>query len=355
MSEEGEDKDSKTEEPSQRKLDEAYKKGQVPFSKEVANFLMLSTLTLLVMSLAPGIMQQTKIFLLPFLAAPQDMILEREGLSKIFLNVTLGFLGILTVPIVATSIAAIAAGFLQIGFRISADPIKPKLEKISPIKGLGRIFSKKAVVELLKGVFKFSVMGLVCFLTIYPELKPLQLLVNYTVPAIVHYFSGLAARMLLAASIFMFFVALFDVVYQRMSFMKSMRMSKQELKDEYKQQEGDPKIKQRLRKIRMERAQTRMMAEVPKADVVITNPTHYAVALKYEQGGTNAPVVTAKGMDIIAQKIREVAKENKVPIVENPPLARALHADVKLGDEIPLAQYEAVAKVISYVYGLRKK
>ncbi|MEQ1790646.1 MAG: flagellar type III secretion system protein FlhB, partial [Rickettsiales bacterium] len=207
----------------------------------------------------------------------------------------------------------------------------------------------------IKNIIKIIAVGIVAFLSVYPELPHIRQLPNESTENMLLFLWMLAKRITIGVAITMFFIALFDIIYQRFQHIKSLRMSKQEVKDEYKQSEGDPAIKQRLRRLRMEKAQNRMMAAVPQSDVVITNPTHFAVALKYDTKTMNAPIVVAKGQDLIALKIREVAKENDIPVIENPPLARALFSSTELEKEIPMAHYEAVAKIISYVYQLRGK
>lgn len=210
-------------------------------------------------------------------------------------------------------------------------------------------------MEFLKGILKIVIVGYVAFVAVYPELPHIRQLPGSSVEAMLVFLAHLAMRMTIGAAVAMFFIALFDLIFQRFQYFKSLRMSKQELKDEYKQSEGDPVIKQRLRRLRMERAKQRMMAAVPESDVVITNPTHFAVALKYDGAVMKAPTLVAKGKDLVALKIREIAEENEVPVVENPPLARALFASTDIDAEIPFEHYEAVAKIISYVYQLKGK
>jgi len=236
---------------------------------------------------------------------------------------------------------------------LSNEPLMPKLERISPLAGIKRMFSLRSVVELLKGLAKITIVGFVAFLAVYPELAHTKQLLDSSAEAMLLFLALLAMRITVGAAIAMFFIALLDLLYQRYQFIKSLRMSKQEVKEEYKQAEGDPMIKQRLRRLRQERARRRMMAAVPKSDVVITNPTHFAVALQYDSKKMKAPVVTAKGQDLVALRIRDIANENSIPVVENPPLARALFNSTDLDQEIPLVHYEAVAKVISYVYQLK--
>ncbi len=351
---EGEDQE-KTEEPTSKKLQEAFEKGNVPFSREVGSFLMLFLLALIIASYAPGIMQATKNLLIHYIADADSIPVDKTGVSIIFRQLAFGGLAIILVPLLGSIIVALAAGLLQNGIVLSAESLKPKFSKISPIAGLGRIFSMKTVVEFIKNILKITLVGTVSFLAVYPEMSHLKELPNRTAEAILLLLMKLATRLTVGVAIAMFFIALFDLVYQRFQHIKSLRMTKQEIKDEYKQSEGDPVIKQRLRQLRMEKAKQRMMAEVPKSDVVITNPTHFAIALSYRPSEHKAPVVVAKGQDLVALKIKEIAEENGVPVIQNPPLARALFASAELDEEIPLVHYEAVAKIISYVYQLKGK
>jgi flagellar biosynthetic protein FlhB len=211
----------------------------------------------------------------------------------------------------------------------------------------------RSVMEMLKSIVKIFVVGFVAFIAVYPEMTHIRQLPDSDTEALLLFLAMLAARMTIGVAIAMFFVALFDLLWQRFQYMKSLRMSRQEIRDEFKQTEGDPMVKQRLRRLRQERARRRMMSAVAKADVVITNPTHFAVALQYDSKKMKAPVVTAKGQDLMALRMRDIAKEHDVPVVENPPLARALFASSELDKEIPLTHYEAVAKIISYVYQLK--
>jgi flagellar biosynthetic protein FlhB len=350
-----EDKESKTEQPSQKRLDEAREKGNLANSKELGNFLMLLVLAVTISAFLPQIMRHTEALLVPFLSDTENFAADRKGLSLIFYNLAFGSFSIIMLPLLASVVSAIATGLLQHGFVLSAEPIMPKLNKISPMAGLGRIFSMRSLVDFAKNIIKVIVVSIVAFISIYPELAHIRLLPNKSTQDMLLFLWMLAGRMTIGVVIAMFFIALFDVVFQRFQHMKSLRMSKQELKDEYKQSEGDPMVKQRLRRLRMERAQNRMMAAVPKADVVITNPTHFAVALQYDSNSMSAPTVVAKGQDLVAFKIREIAEDNDVPVVENPPLARALFSSTEIDKEIPVTHYEAVAKIISYVYQLKGK
>jgi flagellar biosynthesis protein FlhB len=350
---EDDDKDSKTEEPSQRRLEEARKKGQVPFSREVPNFMLLALFTLLIAAYLPGMGEQTVSLFKAYIENAHLIALDNGSVRPLLWRVLMDGMSLIVLPFLAAMAVAVLAGFMQIGFNLSSEPLAPKLEKISIIKGFNRIFSMRSVMEFLKGIIKISVVGIVAFWVIQGQVSHVLQIIDDEVIVVLMYMLKLAVRVMIGVCIVMFFVALLDLIYQRLSYMKNLRMSKHELKEEYKQQEGDPKIKQKLRQIRMERAKKRMMQSVPGADVVVTNPTHFAVALKYEGGAMQAPKVVAKGQDFIALTIRRIAEENDVPIVENPPLARALFDNVEVDQEIPVQHYKAVAEIISYVYKLK--
>lgn len=353
MAEEGQDQGQKTEEPTHKRLEEARKRGQLVSSREVGHLFLLSIMAMTISWGAPKLMANTKLLLFPFIQHPEDFDMSPHSIGVILRNVWTNGLIILLVPIIATVVAALAAGLMQNGFNLSIDPIIPKLEKISPLKGLGKLFSMRSLSEFIKGLLKMIIVSMVAWKVVSPDLVHFKQLPNYDMEGLLLFLLDLATRMMIGICIAMFFIALMDYLYQRHEFMKSMRMSKQEIKDEYKQQEGDPVIKQRLRQLRMERARKRMMAAVPSADVIVTNPTHYSIALKYDNTTMRAPVVVAKGADYLALKIREVAKEHNIALVENPPLARALYGAVEIEQEIPFEHYKAVAEIISYVYRLK--
>lgn len=350
-----EEQENKTEDPSQKRLDEAKEKGNLANSKELGNFLMMLVLTITVVWIIPSVLIKSRNLLAPILENAGTIPTDQKGIGLFLYKLTFGSFGIMALPLAAAIVAAIASSFLQHGFIISAEPIMPKLSKISPIEGLGRIFSMKALVDFIKNIIKVSAVAVVGYFVVLPELAKVKSLPQESTENMLFLLAVIAKRLAIATALTMFFIALFDIIYQRFQHLKSLRMSKQEVKDEYKQSEGDPMVKGRLRQLRMERAKNRMMLAVPSADVVITNPTHFAVALKYDSTVMKAPTVVAKGQDFLALKIREIAKENDVPIVENPPLARALFSSAEIEQEIPFAHYEAVAKVISYVYKLKGK
>ncbi|MDE3016888.1 MAG: flagellar biosynthesis protein FlhB [Pseudomonadota bacterium] len=353
MADDDQDQEQKTEAPTQKRLDEAMKKGNVPFSREVSNFLTLAMLALTVSWLAPSVLSHTARLLAPFLADADNLPADPAGLGRILTKVMFGGAAAIALPLAGAIIATLTASLLQHGFVLSNEPIMPQFSRISPLAGIKRLFSARSLMEFVKGILKILLVGLIAFIAVYPETAHIRQLPGSSAQAMLAFLAMLAMRMTTGVAVAMFFIAIFDLLFQRYQYAKSLRMSRQEIKDEFKQSEGDPMVKQRLRRLRHDRARKRMMAAVPKADVVITNPTHFAVALEYDTKRMKAPVVVARGQDIIALKIREIAEEHKVPVVENPPLARALFSSTDLGEEIPVTHYEAVAKIISYIYQLK--
>ena len=262
-------------------------------------------------------------------------------------------IGALGVPFLMLAIAAIAGNMLQHRLVWSGESLKPSFNKISPASGLKRIFGKQAAANFGKGIFKLIALGSVMSMILWPERHRLESMLQFDPATIIATISSLALRLLGAVVAMLAAVAIADYFFQYRQWFERQKMSLQEMKQEFKQSEGDPHIKGRLRQLRMARMKKRMMTAVPKASVIITNPTHYAVALSYERGMA-APICVAKGVDLVALKIREIAKKHDIPIVENVPLARALHAAVEIDAEIPVEHYHAVAEVIGYVMGLKR-
>lgn len=348
------DKSQKTEEPTARKLEEARKRGQVINSREVSNFLMIFAGTMVVGVAGPGIMRELRLTLQKYIGLahqfPTDSIGLRNVMAQLFIDVG----AILFVPLLVLMFVAFMSGFVQTGPLFTTEPMKPDLSKISPLKGFERLFSMRSIVEFLKGIFKLVIVFGACFMALYPYFGGVEHFVGQDFGPAMFDLRDLFLKMMTAALVVLFLMAVADYIYQRYDFMQKMRMSKQEIKDEFKQTEGDPFVKGKLRALREQKARQRMMQAVPEADVVITNPTHFAVALKYKPDEMDAPVMVAKGVDAVAARIRDVAKENKIPVVENPPLARALYDSMEIDQMIPGEHYKAVAEVISYVFRLRR-
>ncbi len=349
------DDSQKTEEPTPKKLEEARKRGQVALSREVNNWVMLFAATLVVITLMGSAMMQLMEMMRVYIehshalpGAPGGLgVILGEGVKQVFMILLLPFLFLL--------MAAFFAPFLQIGPLFAPEVIKPDLSKISIIKGFGRLFSMRSVIELVKGVLKMVVIGAVAIIIIYPYFDRFEHLIDLSIPAVMTELRTLVIKMMVGVLVVLMVIAMIDLIYQRYEYSRKMRMSRQEIRDEYKQSEGDPHVKARLRQLRAERARQRMMQAVPSADVVITNPTHYSVALKYNPDEMPAPVVVAKGMDELALRIRKVAKENDIVLYENKPLARALFDVAEIDEPIPFEHFKAVAEVISYVFKLKGK
>jgi flagellar biosynthetic protein FlhB len=348
------DDSQKTEQPTGRKLAEARSHGQLVQSREINSLFMLAAGAFIALMLAPSLGGRMEATLARFLEVGS---LSDEG--GVLWNALLALLGEIVgaflFPLLLIIGAAFGGSYVQNGLVIAWDRVGFNLGRLSPAGGFTRIFSFNNAIEFIKSTAKFAlVMALVGWLAL-PDLRKIETLIGLDPSALMREIHIMLLHVALGVLLVIAALAVFDYAWQRFSFMKAMRMTRQEVKDENKQTEGDPLIKSRLRQIRVERARRRMMAAMPNASVVVTNPTHYAVALQYEMGAKGAPKVVAKGVDFLAQKIREIAEAHEVPLVENPPLARALYANVELDQEIPPEHYRAVAEIISYVFRLKGK
>lgn len=349
------DDNEKTEEPSQRRLEQAKQKGQVPFSRELVTFVLFLAAAPMVVSIWPTLFPGYIGRLSAFLTFDKIPVLNGGLTADTAQDAVLLFLLIFLPFGFALMIAGLIAGSSQHPLILSAEQLKPKAERISPLSGFKRLFSMKSLVEFIKGILKLIVVAVIGYIAIAPDTKPLVNMAEMPFSASFGVTGDIATRFLIGICIFTAVIGILDYLYQRYELLKSLRMSMQEIKDEYKETEGNPEIKAKLRQIRAERAQQRMMQNVPSADVVITNPTHYAVALKYDMEKDPAPRVVAKGADHAAFRIRDLAEKHDVPIVRNPPLARALYDSAEVEQTVPEDMYRAVAEVIRYVYGLKGK
>jgi len=344
MSEQNDDS-QKTEDPTEKKLQDSKRKGEVAVSREVNSWFMFAAASLLALMAAPALFVALSRSLRPFIAMPHQFATDPAALGQLLHALVISLTEALALPILVLLIAAFAGGFVQNGFIFAIERLKPTPSKISLIKGMQRLFSARSLMEFAKGILKIVVVGAVALMVLLPAMGSLEHFAGLPMPLFMAELHGLGGVLAVTTVI-----AALDIIYQRHEHYKQMRMTKQEVKDEFKQTEGDPQVKARLRQLRQEKARKRMMQEVPRADVVITNPTHYAVAMTYEPAAQEAPVVVAKGVDEVARRIREVAREHEVPVVENPPLARALHASVEIDEEISPGHYQAVAEIITYVF-----
>ncbi|MEI2383886.1 flagellar biosynthesis protein FlhB [Breoghania sp. JC706] len=348
------DQSEKTEDPTQKKLDEALKRGDVAKSQEVSTWFSLVGAALVVAMFAPSIAGRLGSDMTGILANSWQIPIDSGGVRELFFSSGMMIIAAVGLPFLFLVVLAVAGNLVQHRFVWSGENMKPKLSKVSPLSGAKRIFSKDSLVNFTKGVVKIAAVGALMFAVLWPMRDELDTMVRRDVVMILPETREISLQLLGAIIALMAVVAAADFLWQRHKWYERQKMTIQEIKDEYKQSEGDPMVKGRIRQIRMERARKRMMAAVPSATVVVTNPTHYAVALKYEDG-MQAPLCVAKGSDQVALKIREIAKANDVPIVENPPLARTLYAQIEIDQEIPEEHYRAVAEVIGYVMRLKKK
>ncbi len=344
----------KTEEPSHRKLEEAYKKGDVPKSPEVGSFFVLMGGAAVVMLIAGSMFSDIGFGLNGFLGHAHQIELTGSVLRALWHEIILLLLGVLVIPMALIAALGIVANLIQHPLVLSAEPIKPKLSKISLIAGAKRLFSSQSLVNFAKSLFKLAVVCGVLFAVVWPERDKLDLMIMLEPAMLLTMIQDMALKVLAAVVAIFGAIAGLDYLYQRHKWFERQRMTVKEVKDEYKQAEGDPTVKAKLRQVRMERGRKRMMAAVPQATVVVTNPTHYAVALRYDET-TPAPLCVAKGTEAVALRIRGIALEHDVPVIENPPLARTLHAAVEVDEEIPPEHYKAVAQLISYVFQLNEK
>ena len=342
-----------TQDPTQKRLDEAIKRGDVARSTEVNTWFMIAGGTLMIMIFAGPMAQSLVTSFRGILANSYQVPTDPAALGHFAQGMALRVLAALGIPLLLLSLAALAGSMVQHRILFSIEPIIPRLSKISPVAGFGRLFSKEALANFAKGLVKLSVFGAIIFSLLWPQQQKLRGLISVDPAAILPFTQSLTMQMLGAVVAILAVVAAADYFFQYRQWYDRQRMSVQEMKEEFRQSEGDPMIKGKIRQLRQARARKRMMAAVPKASIIITNPTHYAIALQYERG-MNAPVCVAKGVDLIARRIREVAEAHGIPVVENPPLARALHATVEIDQEIPPEHYRAVAEIIGYLMRLRR-
>ncbi len=345
----------KTEQATEHRLEKAREKGQIAFSKEVGHLFAVFSLMLIFGFMLPQALHSITLSLRNLMENIGDIELSsaiKDGLfSSIMLKIIFSFI----LPIIILITAGLAAGFLQTRFLISFEPLKPQLSKLSPLSGFKKLFGLKALVEFFKSFIKFLVVALLTYYIVWPEFGHLQEYISLDMSRLLAAFLSILLHLLGVIFVSLVVFTLFDYGYQKFMHMRELMMTKQEVKDEMKDVDGDPHVKQRLRRIRTDRARNRgMLSDVQTATVVITNPTHYAVALQYDINSMEAPVVVAKGIDFLALKIREIAKDHEVPVVENKPLARGLYDQLEIGQQIPHEFYEAVAQVIRYVMNLKR-
>jgi flagellar biosynthetic protein FlhB len=352
---EDKDPDSKTEEPTSKRLEDARRKGEVAKTPDLPSWASLAGVISVLAILGGWMARDLTVRLLPFIASPDAFRLEGGGAVGVMQIAAMAGLPALLIVLGVASVCGVAGNLVQTGFMWSPDKLKPDMSKLSPQQGLKRMFGIDGVVQFLKSLLKIAVVGVVCWFVLRPKADQLQGMIGLDPASILP-----ASAALMKALAFSVIAALglgagLDWFWQRHRFMQKMRMSREEIKEDYRQAEGDPLIKAKIKQMRAERAKRRMMQAVPTATVVVMNPTHYAVALKYDAGSSPAPLCVAKGMDDIALKIRAIAEEHRVPVIEDAPLARALYATVEIDQAIPAEHYNAVAKVIGFVLNAARR
>lgn len=350
---EEQDESQKTEEPTAKRLADALEKGDIVKSQEINNWVGIASGTMVLAMFGGSMSRQLAEILQSFIARPESFGTDPAALLHMGKHLTLAVGAVLAMPALLFVGGALAGHIIQHRPTLNFEKLQPKFDKLNPMTGLKRLFGGSAVSNFLKGLGKFVVVGAATFFVLWPERHKLGILMGADTAALLPLTLKLSIDVLGTALAILAVLAALDYIMQRRAFYKRNRMTKQEVRDEHRQSEGDPLVKGKIRQIRTERARQRMMAKVPEATVVVTNPTHFAVALQYETSKNIAPVCVAKGADRVALRIREIAKENNVPIIEDPPLARVLYATVDLDQEVPPEHYKAVASVIGYVMRLK--
>jgi flagellar biosynthetic protein FlhB len=345
------DDTEKTEDPSQKRLDEALKHGDVAKSQEVNTWFVTAASALVLLSFSASAAGDLRTMMRNLLANAYQVPFDGAAMTILLHNLGTRVVAAVAIPFLLLALAAICGNMIQHRLVWSLEVLMPQLSRISPIAGAKRLFSKQALANFIKGLLKLAIIGTVFVALMWPERRRFEDMITLDPEALLPLTLVLALKLFGAVVMILAIIAAADYLFQYRQWFERQKMSLREVKDEFRQSDGDPKIKAKIRQLRAARARKRMMAAVPKATVVITNPTHFAVALKYERG-MNAPICVAKGIDSLALKMREVAAANDVPVVENPPLARTLYAVVEIDQEVPAEHYKAVAEVIGYVLRL---
>ena len=345
--------DDKTEEPTAKKRADAKKKGQVGRSTDMNAAFVLLMGFFIIKLLWENIYQKIAAYT-TYVFSHLNQPIDTENIIRIFIGI-IELLAQTALPVMIAILAiGLAVNFFQVGLNFNTEAIGFKLDKLNPINGFGRIFSKRSLMELVKSLMKIAIIGFFLYDFLIDHLMEMPQFIYFDLPTSLAQISDIIFKMAFEVIGVIMIVGFMDYAYQKWQTTQDLKMSKQEVKDEMKQSEGDPQIKGKIKQKQRQMAMSRMMQEVPKADVIVTNPTHFAVALKYEKGMV-APQIVAKGQDLVARRIKEIANENRVPIVENKPLARALYASTQVGDMVPAELYQAVAEVLAYVYRLKQR
>lgn len=348
------DDTEKTEDPTQKRLDDAHKKGDVAKSQEVSTWFIVAGIGLVswfgMEPMAAGLQSDLRGFFINAHSIP----VGGNGLRELWMTSGWIMATALTFPLLIIIFMALAGNMVQHKLVWSVEPITPKFSKISPLAGIKRLFSPESLVNFAKGLLKLAIVGTLMGVILWPQRDSLDVMIAMDPVSLLILSWEFGMQLVFGVLVIMTVIAAADWLYQRNKWLEKQKMSLRDIKDEHKAAEGDPAVKGRLRQLRMERGRKRMMQSVPDATVIVTNPTHYSIALKYEPGMA-APICLAKGMDETALRIRTLAREHDIPLVENPPLARALYATVEIDQEIPEDHYRAVAEVIGYVMKLKKR
>ncbi|MEN6312935.1 MAG: flagellar biosynthesis protein FlhB [Clostridiaceae bacterium] len=347
----------KTEKATPKKRRDTRKKGQVFYSREMSTAMVLMfvfvTLRIFGSNIYSQILEFTKKVLLEY-PKIEDLYMP-DILLRVFIDAIIVFFKAAGPVMIIAVVTGLIISLAQVGFMFTVETIKPKFDRINPFSGIKRMFSMRSIVELLKAILKIIIIGYVTYSYINTQAPAIMSLMDMDVANIASFTGLISLNLAIRICVVLILLGAFDFIYQWRDYEKNLRMTKQEVKEEYKQTEGNPEIKSRIRQKQREISMRRMMQEIPKADVVITNPTHFACALKYDAAVSKAPVLVAKGQDYIALRIKEIAKENKIEIVENKPLARSLYDLVDIGQAIPQELFQAVAEVLAFVYNLKGK
>ncbi|MDY6986481.1 MAG: flagellar biosynthesis protein FlhB [Thermodesulfobacteriota bacterium] len=343
----------KTEPATPKRREEARKKGQIAQSREISSALVLLGALSVLFFTGSHMFQGLSALMRSVFQDVATLSLEEHSLIFFVFQVLYHMLVILMPLMIVTVVAGIGSNLLQVGFLLTAKPLMPKFSMLNPVSGMKRLFSLRALAELAKSFLKITLVGAIAYVMLSNDIDQIPSLMHMDIADIVRFFARVSFRIALFTSLAMIALAALDYAFQRWQHEKSLRMTKQEVKDELKQREGDPTVKSRIRSVQLEMARRRMMASVPEADVVVTNPTSLAIALKYDPSDMMAPKAVAKGAGFIAERIKEIARKHRVPVIEHKPLARALFKSVEIGGMIPASLYQAVAEILAYVYRLK--
>lgn len=354
MAEENKDQE-KTEEATPKRREETREKGNVAKSRDLASIAVLGACLVYLYFGASTMASQLMDLMKVYFRKSGQMAVSMDNVHVLLLDFALKTFLLLIPFLLVALLSGLIINILQVGFTFSAEAITPKFSKVDPIQGFQRLFSLRSLVEFLKNILKVAIVGTVAYQTVKGESNTIVPLMDYNVQDILAYIGQVSFKILYTTCWVLVILAILDFLYQKWEHEKSMKMSKQEIKEESKQLDGDPLIKGRIKRLQREMARKRMMAAVPKADVVITNPTHLAIAIRYEPETMNAPVVIAKGADFLAQKIKEIARNNHVPLIENKPVAQVLYKMVAIEQSIPENLYRVVAEILAQVYALKHK